>query len=77
MLRGGTRNGQGAGTTITVVSGQPLTLRLPGTRGTGFWRLDGDLTPELSLSGRSTESVNKGIQQLQQVVPIAPVASQA
>ena len=46
-----------AGRTITVVSGQPLTVRLPGTRGAGFWRLDGDLTPELTLSGRSTESV--------------------
>ena len=46
-----------AGKTIAVVSGQPLTVRLPGTRGSGFWRLDGDLTPELTLSGRSTESV--------------------
>jgi len=46
-----------AGKTITVVSGQPLTVRLPGTRGAGFWRLDGDLMPELTLSGRSTESV--------------------
>ncbi len=46
-----------AGKTIAVVSGQPLTVRLPGNRGTGFWRLDGDLTPELTLSGRSTESV--------------------
>ncbi len=46
-----------AGKTIAVVSGQPLTVRLPGTRGAGFWRLDSDLTPELTLSGRSTESV--------------------
>jgi len=45
------------GKTITVVSGQPLTVRLPGTRGAGFWRLDSDLSPELTLSGRSTESV--------------------
>ncbi len=46
-----------AGKTIPVASGQPLTVRLPGTRGGGYWRLDGDLTPELSLSGRTTESV--------------------
>jgi hypothetical protein len=46
-----------AGKTITVVSGQTLTVRLPGTRGAGFWRLDCDLSPELTLSGRSTESV--------------------
>lgn len=46
-----------AGKTITVVAGQPLTVRLPGIRGHGFWRLDGDLTPELTLSGRSMESV--------------------
>jgi len=46
-----------AGKTISVASGQPLTVRLPGTRGAGYWRLDGDLTPELSLSGRTTESV--------------------
>jgi predicted secreted protein len=46
-----------AGRTITVTSGQPLTVRLPGTRGQGYWRLDTDLTPELTLSGRSTESV--------------------
>lgn len=46
-----------AGKTISVVSGQSVTVRLPGTRGDGYWRLDSDLTPELSLSGRTTESV--------------------
>lgn len=46
-----------AGKTISVSSGQPLTVRLPGVRGEGYWRLDSDLTPELSLSGRTTESV--------------------
>ncbi|HVZ70337.1 MAG TPA: protease inhibitor I42 family protein [Rhizomicrobium sp.] len=46
-----------AGKTISVASGQPLTVRLPGVRGEGYWRLDSDLTPELSLSGRTTESV--------------------
>jgi predicted secreted protein len=46
-----------AGRTIAIVSGEPLSVRLPGHRGAGFWRLDTDLTPELILSGRSTESV--------------------
>jgi|GEM_PF-3470511 len=46
-----------AGKSFNVVSGEVLTVRLPGIRGTGFWRLDSDVSPELSLAGRSTESV--------------------
>lgn len=46
-----------AGKTVSVPAGETLTVRLPGVRGEGYWRLDSDLTPELSLSGRTTESV--------------------
>jgi predicted secreted protein len=57
LADGVTITSKDAGKTISVASGQPLTVRLPGTRGKGYWRLDSDLTPELSLSGRTTESV--------------------
>jgi hypothetical protein len=46
-----------AGKSVSVASGEPLTVRLPGIRGKGFWRLDTDVSPELVLSGRKTESV--------------------
>lgn len=46
-----------AGKSFNVATGEALTLRLPGIRGAGFWRLDSDVSPELSLAGRSTESV--------------------
>lgn len=45
------------GKSFNVASGEVLTVRLPGIRGAGFWRLDSDVSPELSLAGRSTESV--------------------
>lgn len=48
-----TQNGQA----ISLATGDVLTLKLGGQRGQGFWRLDSDLNPELSLAGRSTESV--------------------
>ncbi|HSZ74456.1 MAG TPA: protease inhibitor I42 family protein [Rhizomicrobium sp.] len=46
-----------AGKTIMVSPGDSLTVNLPGRHGEGTWRLDGDLTPELTLSGRTMESV--------------------
>lgn len=45
------------GKAVSIASGETLIVRLPGIRGQGFWRIDGDLNPELSLAGRSTESV--------------------
>lgn len=47
------------GGTVSVPLGQPLTVNLTGTKGSGYyWRLDADLTPELILSGRTASSVD-------------------
>ncbi len=42
---------------FTVSPGDTLTVKLPGKHGEGYWRLDSDLTPELTLSGRTMESL--------------------
>lgn len=43
------------GKTVSVHLGQVLTVNLTGTHGSGkYWRLNADLTPELTLSGRTT-----------------------
>jgi predicted secreted protein len=47
------------GKAVAVPAGQPLEVQLPGTNGTGYWVLDSDLTPQLSLSGRVTHSVKQ------------------
>jgi hypothetical protein len=57
LADGVTITAKDAGKTISVVSGQPLIVKLPGIRGKGVWRLDTDPTPELILSGRVTDSV--------------------
>ncbi len=44
--------------TISVKQGEALIVNLTGSHASGnFWFLDADLTPELILSGRTTESV--------------------
>jgi predicted secreted protein len=46
------------GKTVSVHVGQTLRINLTGTHGSGkYWRLNGDLTPELTLSGRTTDAV--------------------
>ena len=48
-----------AGKTIEVKKGEPLVVKLVGHHGSGYyWRLDGDFTPELILSGRTTEALD-------------------
>lgn len=48
-----------AGKTIAVHVGQVLTIKLNGTRGSGkYWRLNADLTPTLTLSGRTTNGLD-------------------
>jgi len=48
-----------AGKTIDVKKGEPLVVKLVGHHGSGYyWRLDGDFTPELILSGRTTEALD-------------------
>lgn len=47
------------GKAIAVPVGQPLEVQLPGSNGTGYWVLDSDLTPQLSLSGRVTRSIKQ------------------
>jgi predicted secreted protein len=48
-----------AGKTIEVKKGEPLVVKLVGHHGGGYyWRLDGDFTPELILSGRTTEALD-------------------
>ena len=45
--------------TIVVKVGQMLTVKLAGTRGSGkYWRLNADLTPQLTLSGRTTNGLD-------------------
>jgi len=45
-----------SGKSVSVHVGQVLTVNLTGTHLSGkYWRLNADLTPELSLSGRTTE----------------------
>ncbi len=46
-----------SGKSVTLSPGDSLTVKLPGAHGAGYWRLDVDLTPELTLSGRTTDSV--------------------
>jgi predicted secreted protein len=46
-----------AGKTVFVSPGDSLIVKLPGAHGAGYWKLDSDLTPELTLSGRTMESV--------------------
>ena len=47
------------GKTVSVPLGQPLTVDLNDTNGSGYyWRLDADLTPQLILSGRTTKTVD-------------------
>jgi predicted secreted protein len=47
------------GKSVRVPLGEPLTVKLTGKKGSGYyWRLDADLTPELVLSGRTTSSVD-------------------
>src|SRR5215470_20142181 len=47
-----------SGKTISVHMGQVLTVNLTGSHASGkYWRLNVDLTPELILSGRTTEAV--------------------
>jgi predicted secreted protein len=46
-----------SGKTVSVHVGQVLTVNLTGSHGSGkYWRLNADLTPELTLSGRSTQA---------------------
>ena len=46
-----------SGKTVTVHLGQVLTINLGGVHGSGkYWRLNADLTPELTLSGRTMQS---------------------
>jgi hypothetical protein len=48
-----------SGKTVLVRVGQMLTINLTGAHGSGkYWRLNGDLTPQLTLSGRTTQSVD-------------------
>ena len=48
-----------SGKTVSVHMGQTLTIDLTGTHGSGkYWRLNADLTPELVLSGRTTQAVD-------------------
>ncbi|HTP78089.1 MAG TPA: protease inhibitor I42 family protein [Rhizomicrobium sp.] len=48
-----------AGKTIEVKKGDALVVKLVGHHGSGYyWRLDADLTPELILSGRTTEALD-------------------
>ena len=47
-----------SGKTVSVHVGQTLTVNLTGAHGSGkYWRLNGELTPELTLSGRTTQAV--------------------
>jgi predicted secreted protein len=46
-----------AGKSLTLSPGDSLTVKLPGAHGAGYWKLDSDLTPELTLSGRTMDSV--------------------
>ncbi|HUJ03264.1 MAG TPA: protease inhibitor I42 family protein [Rhizomicrobium sp.] len=47
------------GKTVSVAQGDTLIVKLTGHHGSGnFWFLDADLTPELILSGRTTEAVD-------------------
>lgn len=47
------------GKTIAVKLGDPLVVKLIGHHGSGYyWRLDADLTPELILSGRTTQALD-------------------
>jgi len=44
-----------SGKTVSVHLGRVLTVNLTGAHGSGkYWRLNADLTPELTLSGRTT-----------------------
>jgi len=48
-----------AGKTVSVHMGQTLTINLTGAHASGkYWRLNADLTPELILSGRTTQAVD-------------------
>ncbi len=48
-----------SGKTVSVHVGQTLTIELTGAHASGkYWRMNGDLTPELTLSGRTTQSVD-------------------
>jgi predicted secreted protein len=48
-----------AGKTVDVKKGEALVVKLVGHHGSGYyWRLDADLTPELILSGRTTEALD-------------------
>jgi predicted secreted protein len=48
-----------AGKTIDMKKGDALVVKLVGHHGSGYyWRLDVDLTPELILSGRTTEALD-------------------
>ncbi|MGZ5925030.1 MAG: protease inhibitor I42 family protein [Rhizomicrobium sp.] len=48
-----------AGKTVDVKKGEPVVVKLVGHHGSGYyWRLDADLTPELILSGRTTEALD-------------------
>jgi len=47
---------QDSGKTVSIAPGGSLTVKLPGAHGAGYWKLDSDLTPELTLSGRTMES---------------------
>jgi predicted secreted protein len=47
-----------SGKTISIHVGQVLTVNLTGVRGSGkYWRINADLTPELTLSGRSVSGL--------------------
>jgi len=51
--------GHDNGKTITVPLGEPLVVKLTGEHESGYyWRLDADLTPELILSGRTTDALD-------------------
>jgi len=47
-----------SGKTVSVHVGQVLTVNLTGVRGSGkYWRINADLMPELTLSGRSVSGL--------------------
>jgi len=47
-----------AGKTVTVHVGQTLTVNLVGAHDSGkYWRINGSLLPELTLSGRTTSGL--------------------
>ena len=46
-----------SGKAVSIHVGQVLTINLIGSHGSGkYWRLSADLTPELTLSGRTTQT---------------------